>query len=178
MLQNDSIQTTGNIDPAYHNFYRAYNIFNRIAWGGRLPYCMIRFSRRRSRRHLAFAADTFPRSITFNIDNCLRCPESFIWGILAHEMTHIWQYTNGSRGGHGKDFHGEMLRIGFDEKRGIVMPDSAADYIFSLNEMYHISLAGSLHELQKYSLCGKEEFIMQYKLNNQNNYKQEEKVCR
>ena len=52
MLQNDSIQTTGNIDPAYHSFYRAYNIFNRIAWGGRLPYCMIRFSRRRSRRRL------------------------------------------------------------------------------------------------------------------------------
>jgi hypothetical protein len=170
MLQNNSKHTTGNIDWAYRNFYRVYNIFNRIAWSGRLPDCMICFSRRRSRRSLAFAVNTFPPRITFNIDNCLRHPESFIWGIAAHEMTHIWQYTNGSRGGHGKDFYREMLRIGFDEKRGLVIADSAADYIFSLNEMYRISLAASLVELKKYSSCDKEEFASQYNLNKPNNH--------
>jgi len=27
-------------------------------------------------------------------------------------MTHIWQYAQGRRGGHGKDFRNEMLRLG------------------------------------------------------------------
>ena len=161
MLQNNFT-----LNHAYHSFYRAYNMFNRIAWGGRLPACVIRFSRRKSRRTLAFATNCFPRRITFNIDHCLRFPEFVIWGVLAHEMTHIWQYTNGQSGWHNSSFYRELQRVGIDEKAGVVLPDSPANYIFTLNEMYRISLTSSLQDIKIYGKCDTTEFASQYFLNN------------
>ena len=150
---------------SYRSFYRAFERFNRIAWGGALPWCVLRFYRGRGGRTLAYAACQQPYSISFNLSRCLALPEPFIWGVLAHEMTHIWQYNQGWQGGHGRDFYAEMLRIGVDEKAGRILPDSAANYIFSLNEMFPVSLYESMHNIQKYSSFSKNEFMANYNIN-------------
>ena len=150
---------------SYQNFYRAFERFNRIAWGGTLPWCVLRFYRGRGGRTLAYASCQLPYSISFNLSRCTRLPESFIWGVLAHEMTHIWQFNLGRRGGHGKDFHAEMFRIGVDEKAGLVLPNTPANYIFSLNEMFPVSLYNSIHNIHKYSSFSSVETIMFFYIN-------------
>lgn len=164
MEHNNSISAK-NIERAYYSFYRAYNLFNRIVWGNQLPECVIRFSSRPSRRTLAFATNCLPYQITFNVRACLRHPESAVWGIMAHEMTHIWQYANGRRGGHGKDFHAEMLRIGVDEKAGTVRPGTAANFVFVMNEMNPVSLCNGLQSILQHSSFGQSEFEFYYQVN-------------
>lgn len=154
------------LDESFRSFYRAFEMFNRIAWGNRLPRCLIRFYRRRNSRTLASACDGLPGKISFNISNCLRLPESFLWGVLAHEMTHIWQYAMGRPGGHGADFQAEMLRIGVDEKYGVVLPGTAGDYIFTLNEISPVNLYDALRTIAGQSSLRTPEFAEQFIKNN------------
>ncbi len=147
---------------AYRNFYRAYERFNRIAWSNSLPDCVIRFHSRKNSRNMAFAQGSFPPQISFNMPRCLYLPESLIWMILGHEMTHIWQYSQGRRGGHGKDFKNEMLRIGIDEKRRMILPDTACNYIFDLNEISPISLYCSLRQISNLGELNQQEFFCMF----------------
>ena len=38
---------------------------------------------------------------------------------MLHEMTRIYQFANGLRGGHGRDFYGTMVRIDVREKEDL-----------------------------------------------------------
>ncbi len=106
--------------------YHAYHQLNRVCWQNHLPECIIYFGRCRS--SLGIAYGTMPRMIALNLPALKLTNDSFILGILAHEMTHIWQFNAGRRGGHGADFRNEMLRIGIDEKRGDGSLDSPFGY--------------------------------------------------
>ena len=98
------------LSSAFRDFYTCYDLLNKLCWGGTLPYCPLEFSKR-MRRAWAVAYDGIYR-IRFNSAMCSHTTDVHILMIMAHEMTHIWQYCHGARGGHGKDFYAEMERIG------------------------------------------------------------------
>ena len=154
------------LNAAYSCFYKAFERFNRVVWSGSLPRCVIRFYRGRGGRRLAFAQNSCPPQISFNLSRCLYLPEPFIWGVMAHEMTHIWQFSQGRAGGHGKDFHREMLRAGLDEKQGIVLPGTPGNYVFSLNEISPVSLLGALKVIEACSEFSEKEFTTHFFINN------------
>ena len=97
------------LQTAIRNFYICYDLLNRLCWGGTLPPCRLGFSRRMSK---AWANAGTDWQIRFNAPMCARTSDVHILMIMAHEMTHIWQFCQGRPGGHGKDFYGEMERIG------------------------------------------------------------------
>lgn len=66
--------------------------------------------------------------------------------ILLHEMTHIWQYAQGRRGGHGKDFRNEMLRLGIDEAGQRARDGSPVMRIMQEVQMRYPGLAARLRE--------------------------------
>lgn len=72
---------------------------------------------------------------------CSLCSDSHIMMILAHEMTHIWQFSHGHRGGHGKDFYREMERIGIVGKDPMVMTENSAfSYVMFMYSLKSINL--------------------------------------
>ena len=66
--------------------------------------------------------------------------------LLLHEMTHIWQFVKGQRGGHGKGFRNEMLRLGIDEVGQRVRDGSPANRIGMEAEMRYPQLTARLRE--------------------------------
>ncbi len=105
----------------YLALYRAYYVLNFFCWRERLPRTEIRLYRQCGFT-LAYASKSSPPRIAFNLFHLGRVdlPNIEFFALLAHEMTHVWQYTEGRRGGHGKDFRDEMRRIGIEERRGFV----------------------------------------------------------
>ncbi|MBQ8112310.1 MAG: hypothetical protein IJ146_03800 [Kiritimatiellae bacterium] len=61
-------------------------------------------------------------------------------------MTHIWQFSQGRRGGHGKDFRREMLRLGIDEAGQRECDDSPVMRIAREVQMRYSGLAARLRE--------------------------------
>ena len=161
-MRNDDPQV---LNEAYSSFYKAFERFNRVACGGTLPRCVIRFYRGRGGRRVAYAQNSSPPEIAFNLSRCLYFPEEYLHGVLAHEMTNIRQFSLNKNGGHGSDFYKEMSRIGIDEKRGCVLRGSAVDYIFSLNEMYPVSLLNALRIISARSTFSSQEFVEQFFIN-------------
>lgn len=112
--------------PMYQELYCVYRMLNKACWNGALPPSVITISYR-LRDCFAYAQ---PRSeaecplIAINNYACNRIDNAFLIGLLSHEMTHIWQYTQGRRGGHGRDFEKEMLRVGLDIPNGLILMDS------------------------------------------------------
>ena len=101
-------------DTACLTLYRSYGILNRICWQGRLPVCCLYLSFRMSPRTGAYTQDAGIRGkrIVFNAKLCRLMDKAGFLQIFAHEMTHIFQYSQGRRGGHGKDFWDEQRRLG------------------------------------------------------------------
>lgn len=69
---------------------------------------------------------------------------------MAHEMIHIWQYSRGSRGGHGRNFQDEQRRLGLIQGREISAA-SPMGYVFFMHDLknLHPALAGkSLRKMQ------------------------------
>ena len=83
-------------------------------------------------------------SITLNI--CARNNTGSLMTLLLHEMTHIWQFVKGQRGGHGKGFRNEMLRLGIDEVGQRVRDGSPANRIGMEAEMRYPQLTARLRE--------------------------------
>ncbi len=72
--------------------------------------------------------------------------------IMLHEMTHVWQYANGLRGGHGRDFYGTMVRIGVRHigvrrKEEYCRNGSLADYILKETQQNHHDICLHLSEI-------------------------------
>ena len=62
-------------------------------------------------------------------------------------MTHIWQFSKGQRGGHGKGFRDEMLRLSIDEVgQGPLRAGSPAMRIMQEAELRQPGLAARMRE--------------------------------
>ena len=139
-------------EDVYRQLYWCYDLCNSWGWGGALPPVALLLNR--SRRWTRVAGYAKPGatavngrvycaiSVTLNI--CTRGNIDSLMTLLLHEMTHIWQFAAGRRGGHGKDFKNEMLRLGIDEARRRVRVGSTADRIFREAQMRHPGLVSRL----------------------------------
>ena len=129
------------------NLYDCYNILHRICWGGTLIPCEIGFSYRMTRA-FAYAAPPWngkKAKIVFNVNLCSLCSDLHIMMILAHEMTHIWQYAQRRSGGHGKDFYREMERIGIIGKDPMIMTENSAfAYVMFMYSLKNINLQNNM----------------------------------
>ena len=123
--------------------FDCFNLLHRICWDCNLLSCEIGFSYRMTRA-FAYAAPPWNgkrAKIVFNVRICSLCSDLHIMMILAHEMTHIWQYSQGRRGGHGKDFYREMERIGIVGKDPMVMTENSAfSYVMFMYSLKNINL--------------------------------------
>ena len=134
--------------------YESYGILNRICWQGTLPPSLLRMSHRLSRHTGAYAQDRGGGEyrIVFNAVHCRRLDDSAFLQIMAHEMIHIWQYSSGRRGGHGRDFRKEALRLGVEQVRGsVISPTSPMGYVFFMHDLKNLHPAEAARQVAAYS---------------------------
>ena len=139
-------------EDTYRQLYWYYGLCNSWGWGGALPPVALLLNRSRRRTHVAGYAKPAATavnghvycaiSITLNICACGNTGS--LMTLLLHEMTHIWLFANGRRGGHGRDFKNEMLRLGVDEAGLRVRCGSPADHIAREAESRYPRLAARL----------------------------------
>ena len=141
-------------EDVYRQLYWCYDLCNRYGWSGTLPRVALTLNRSTRPTHVSGYAQ--PRatsvngvpyhaiSITLNI--CVRGNAAALMLLLLHEMTHIWQFSKGQRGGHGKGFRNEMLRLGIDEVGQRVRDGSPADRIGREVEMRYPQMTARLRE--------------------------------
>ncbi len=85
--------------------------------------------------------------ISLTLTICARANTSSFIPILLHEMTHVWQFSKGQRGGHGKGFRNEMLRLGIDEiGQAPLRAGSPVVRIMQEAELRHPYLASRMRE--------------------------------
>ena len=128
--------------PVYECLYRYYDLCNEIAWQGTLPPAALLLNRqRRSTRISGYALANATRvngrlypALSLTLAICARGNTASLMTLLLHEMTHIWQFAQGKRGGHGRDFREKLLDLGLDEAGQRVRTGSAADRIGHLAE--------------------------------------------
>ena len=125
-------KTVTEIESSLATLYTSCGIMNRVCWQGRLPPCLLRMSCRLSPRTLAYASNDF--RIVFNAKYSQCVDDSDFLQTMAHEMIHIWQYTLGRRGGHGRDFKNEQLRLGLVLGR-VIPSDSPMGYVFFMHRL-------------------------------------------
>ena len=150
--QTEYYQTYGDV---YKELYVFYALCNRLCWNGALPPCVISMNRRNTPSHvMAFATPSrlfhggvnYP-GLCFNLRNCSRiAPESLLC-VMLHEMTHIWQFTMGRRGGHGQDFHRELARVGIREREQLCQNGSPADAVLLEAKQNHPNLCHNLRTI-------------------------------
>ena len=157
------------LQTAVRNFYVCYDLLNKLCWGGNLPPCQLGFSTRMYRAWANAGADW---KIRFNAPLCARTSDVHILMIMAHEMTHIWQYSQGRCGGHGKDFYAEVERIGIEGRVQMSTREkSCFAYVLFMYSLKNIKLDESMKIINQNKVCKKLEEAMF------NQYK-EEKSCR
>ena len=127
--------------------YDSYEVLNRVCWQGTLPASMLFLSFRLSPRTGAYAQDA-PGGyrIVFNADFCRRLDDAAFLEIMAHEMTHIFQFSRGRRGGHGKDFQDELRRLGLIRGR-LIPPASPFGYVLFMHDLKRLHPAETVRSL-------------------------------
>ena len=141
-------------EDVYRQLYEIYGICNYHGWGGTLPPVALIVNRSTRPTHVAGCAQMHATSVNGQVFNvisitlniCARGQTASFMPILLHEMTHIWQYAQGRRGGHGKDFRNEMLRIGIDEAGQRERDGSPVMRIMREVEMRYPGLAARMRE--------------------------------
>ena len=142
-------------EDVYRHLYWIYGLCNHYGWSGTLPPVAMILNRSKRPTHVAGYANPQATavngqvycgiSLTLNI--CARGNTSSFIPILLHEMTHVWQFSKGQRGGHGKGFRNEMLRLGIDESYGGGIRDgSPAVRIMQEAERRHPGLAARMRQ--------------------------------
>ena len=142
-------------EDVYRQLYWLYGLCNHFGWSGTLPPVAMILNRSRRPTHVAGYANPQATavngqvycgiSLTLNI--CARANTSSFIPILLHEMTHVWQFSKGQRGGHGKGFRNEMLRLGIDEVgQGPLRAGSPAVRIMQEAELRQPGLAARMRE--------------------------------
>lgn len=131
-MENNVIEAGASLAVLYESF----RVMNHVCWQGRLPPCLLRISHRLSPRTGAYAQNRFEGDfrIVFNAGHCQHLDDSAFLQVMAHEMIHIWQFSLGRRGGHGRDFKNEQLRLGLVLGREIP-PDSPMGYVFFMHRL-------------------------------------------
>lgn len=183
-MTNDNTE----FEDACLTLYRSYGMLNRICWQGRLPACRLVLSRRLSSNTLAYAQDGDdetgdPARIVFNAEACRKMDDTGILELMAHEMTHIYQFSQGRRAGHRRDFQDELRRLGLI--RGEVIPSSSPfGYVLFMHELRrcHPAAAVSLLAGMRVGRARYSEFFEKHTdpcLNHKNTRKEEEeeKCC-
>ena len=138
----------------YRQLYWYYDLCNRIGWSGTLPPVALILNRSKRPTHVSGYAQPSATSIngvpyhaiSITLNICARDNTASLMTLLLHEMTHIWQFEKGQRGGHGKGFRNEMLRLGIDEAGQRVRNGSPAERIGREAEMRYPQLAARLRE--------------------------------
>lgn len=139
----------------YRELYAFYAACNRLCWNDSLPKCAILMNRRDTPSNvmafatparLSLAGRTYP-AISFNLRNCRRITPESLLCVMLHEMTHIWQFTNGLRSGHGVDFYRELARIGIREKEQLCQNGSPADMVLREAQKNHPHLCYDLRNI-------------------------------
>lgn len=134
---------------AYQLFYGLYELCNELGWGGALPPCRLSFNRSPKPSRVAGFTQPgrpYPR-ISLNLRICAAYNTASILPVLFHEMVHVWQFSNGRRGGHGPDFRNELLRIGISEGSMIVLPGTPAMRAIRSAESTHPEAAALFRSL-------------------------------
>ena len=139
-------------EAAWGIMYESYDIMNRICWQGFLPKSQLKISRRLSPRTIAYAQNRGGRDyrIVFNAQCLLVMNDLNFLEVLAHEMIHLWQYARGSRGGHGRDFKSEQIRLGLIQGR-VIAPGSPMGYVLFMHGLKNLHPAQAA---QKLITCG------------------------
>ena len=132
--------------------YESYDIMNRVCWRGELPPCLLRMSRRMSMRGSRCVA-AYARNrgggeyrIVFNAAFCRPLDDADFMQLMAHEMIHIWQYSRGSRGGHGRDFRDEQRRLGLIQGR-VIPGTSPMGYVFFMHDLKNLHPAEAARDV-------------------------------
>ena len=134
--------------------YESFVIMNRVCWQGKLPPCLLRMSHRLSPGTLAYARADF--RIVFNARYSRSADDSDFLQTMAHEMIHIWQYSLGRRGGHGRDFKNEQLRLGLVQGR-VIPADSPMGYVFFMHRLKDLHPADAARKIAAHPDHGKLE---------------------
>lgn len=87
-----------------------FALVNEAFFGGRLPEIPLRISGRMSRRNGHFTSD--PLEIAVSRTLCVRAEQGEAERTLRHEMIHLWQWIEGRKPGHGRDFRRWATRLG------------------------------------------------------------------
>ena len=138
----------------YRQLYWCYDLCNRIGWSGTLPRVALTLNRSKRPTHIGGYAMQRATSvngvlyhvISITLNICVRGNTASLMTLLLHEMTHIWQFEKGQRGGHGKGFRNEMLRLGIDEVGQKIRGGSAAERICIEAETRYPQLPARLRE--------------------------------
>ena len=124
-------------EDLYRQLYWCYDCCNHYGWNGALPPVALVLNRTlRRTRYAAFARPfatavngTNYHEILLKLDAVGRDNSASVIPVLLHEMTHIWQFWKGRRGGHGRDFRNEMIRLGIDEEGQRVLDGGVLDRV-------------------------------------------------
>lgn len=130
---------------ALETLYASYDIVNRICRQGELPPARLGVSHRMSPNTMAYAQDRSPDPyrIVFNARVCRGLGDADLLQVMVHEMIHIWQFTCGRRGGHGKDFQDEQRRLGLVLGR-VIPGTSPMGYVLFMHELKQLHPAEAL----------------------------------
>jgi SprT-like family len=122
-LNGDIVRYDTASDPTreqFESYSKAYDYFNENLFEGKLPRCILNFSRKSKRTRGFFAPQrwerqgVFTHEISLNPDHLGRPPRETL-GTLVHEMVHLWQEEEGtpSRNGyHNKEWGQKMDEVG------------------------------------------------------------------
>jgi len=132
----DTTTALAKFEASCRILYRSYEILNRVCWQGRLPASCLSLSFRMKPSTAAYAQDAgiLGKRIVFNADLCRLLEKADLLQIFAHEMIHIFQYSQGSRGGHGKDFRNEQRRLGLILGE-VIPPSSPFGYALFMHDL-------------------------------------------
>ena len=135
-------------ESACRTLYRSYGIMNRVCWQDRLPASRLALSGRMAPHTAAYAQDAGPGDlrIVFNAETCRLLNDADFLQIMAHEMIHIFQYAQGRRGGHGRDFRNEQVRLGLI-LGAVIQPDSPFGYVLFMHGLQELHPAAAVREL-------------------------------
>ena len=156
------IDKPAEIMKSYEDLYFAYNALNRVGWGGVLPPVTLHVSNKLNGRVLGYASPygkgefRIPLiTLTHRMKNAL---DEECLALLAHEMTHIWQFATHRPLGHAKEFYKELQRIGIDEKNHFTQLDSPYGFVMRLIHMRGDPLHRSIGVLSNAKITIKKSF--------------------
>jgi predicted SprT family Zn-dependent metalloprotease len=110
-------------EAVYKDLLYAYDYFNDVLFGGKLPTCLITMQRKpRARGYFSYERFNSRRDEQDTTDEIALNPVAFqdrtdeeILSTLVHEMVHLWQYHVGSpsrSGYHNREWADMMKRLG------------------------------------------------------------------